>query len=76
MLLPLDSLVIVPVGQFLSAAVVHLVDALDTRVSPEDAPQTDGNTTWCRRHSLVSIGPECVYCLQGKPSLETWRGGI
>ena len=31
MLLPLDSLVIAPVGQFLSAAVVHLVDALDTR---------------------------------------------
>ena len=30
MLLPLDSLVIAPVGQFLSAAVVHLVDALDT----------------------------------------------
>ena len=29
MLLPLDSLVIAPVGQFLSAAVVHLVDALD-----------------------------------------------
>ena len=30
MLLPLDSLVIAPVGQFLSAAVVHLVDALDS----------------------------------------------
>ena len=43
---------------------------------PEYAPQTDGKTTWCRRHSLVSIGPECVYCLQGKPQLETSRGGI
>ena len=36
MLLPLDSLVIVPVGQFLSAAVVHLVDALDR--SPSLSP--------------------------------------
>ena len=37
---------------------------------PDDAPQTDGVTTWCRRHSLVSIGPECTDCLQGKPSQE------
>ena len=31
---------------------------------PEYAPQTDGKTTWCRRHSLVSICPEYVYCLR------------
>ena len=40
MLLPLDSLVIVPVGQFLSAAVVHLVDALDK--SPKEIVDADG----------------------------------
>ena len=37
---------------------------------PDDAPQTDGVTTWCRRHSLMSIGPECTDCLLGKPSQE------
>ena len=41
MLLPLDSLVIVPVGQFLSAAVVHLVDALDKRVKGEREARVD-----------------------------------
>ena len=40
MLLPLDSLVIAPVGQFLSAAVVHLVDALDTIVPKLETPNT------------------------------------
>ena len=43
---------------------------------PEDAPQTDGNTTWCRRHSLVSIGPECTGCRNDKPKLEIRGGGI
>ena len=41
MLLPLDSLVIVPVGQFLSAAVVHLVDALDSQVGARVFPHRE-----------------------------------
>ena len=44
MLLPLDSLVIAPVGQFLSAAVVHLVDALDTRSCSSSGLASPGRT--------------------------------
>ncbi len=60
MLLPLDSLVIAPVGQFLSAAVVHLVDALDRRLCGKragcpSAPSTHHPVVSAHRSS-VSIG--------------------
>ena len=61
MLLPLDSLVIVPVGQFLSAAVVHLVDALDNSLRSHPCVNYDmvlTNPPFGRKSSLTFVSSE------------------
>ena len=71
-----DAVAHMPQDGPIEAAAAEPVPEPEPGSPPEYAPQTDGKTTWCRQHSLVSIGPECVYCLKGKPPLETSRGGI
>ena len=71
-----DAVAQMPQDGPIEAAAAEPVPEPEPGSPPEYAPQTDGHTTWCRRHSLVSIGPQCVDCLKGTPPLETSRGGM